>query len=408
MKSDSENSSMEPAKPNNSAPQRRIPSLDGIRTLAVALVCLCHAVNHPGISFGILSGTWIEPMSREGGRFGVLLFFVLSGYLITTLLIREQAKKGRIAIGEFWYRRAFRILPVFVVYLAVVGLLTLSGTLDITWKAFASAATYTWNYQFLYLDSSSIGSDWSVLGHIWSLSVEEQFYLFFPLLVAALMPRKAMVVCLFLIVLTPPLRVVQYFAFPAIRDYGPVMGHSLFGASIAIGCWLAFAEHLKAATTFRSLLATRSAFITALLYGLVVHPVMVNRFGGAWSLPVGETLASFSAASIIVYSIRHATTSWAGRLFNWAPVAWLGVISYSLYIWQQLFYHFDLPGYPGWLSRGAMTVCAILAATSSYYLLELPMLRLRDKWQSSVFGQPVLSAAQSEGSPLLIGEASDS
>jgi peptidoglycan/LPS O-acetylase OafA/YrhL len=356
-----------------------IKSLDGIRAVAVLLVLYSHAINHPHVVVPVIHGTVLDDMLRGVGRYGVLMFFVLSGYLITTLLLHERQQHGAIDLPRFWYRRAFRILPVAAVFLMVVGILTYLRVLDIHPGAFAAAATYSWNYQFLFLDWKAQGSDTDMLGHLWSLSVEEQFYLLFPIIMWLSTPKNALRICLVLIVLTPAIRLAQYELFPAVRNFGTIMGHTMFGVSIAIGCAWALSEHLHIADTFRCRLSTSIPFCVAMIYGFVINPFLEVKFHGVWALPIGETLAGFSAAIIMAYLVRYADSSRVARFLNLRWVAWFGTISYSVYIWQQLPYHFDIPNCPLLLSRFLMMIAAILIATTSYYVVESPLLRLRQR-----------------------------
>jgi peptidoglycan/LPS O-acetylase OafA/YrhL len=139
----------------------RDPELDGLRGIAVGLVLACHL----GIQLGF---PWAEPL----GALGVQLFFALSGFLITRLLVRELDASGTIELKRFYLRRAFRIFPAFYAFLAVVALLILRGLVtDTNWRSFAAAALYISNIR-----GSSV-----TLGHTWSLAVEEQFYALWPL-----------------------------------------------------------------------------------------------------------------------------------------------------------------------------------------------------------------------------------
>lgn len=141
------------------------PALDGIRGIAILLVVLGHA----------------SPLLRAAGAIGVTLFFALSGFLITTLLLEEHAGAGRVNLLRFYERRARRLLPAFAAYLAVVSLLSLAlGAALITPGAVVSAVTYTFNWWMIAKDSVPIATM-----HLWSLAVEEQFYLVWPLVLIA-------------------------------------------------------------------------------------------------------------------------------------------------------------------------------------------------------------------------------
>lgn len=152
----------------------RIPSLDGIRAISILMVC-----------YGHLSGTRNFPVSITAyGRWcgdvahlGVLVFFVISGFLITTLLMSERETTGAISLKRFYLRRIVRIFPAFYAFILVMAIATLSGAVHLTGRDFAYVLTYTVNVE----PNRALQ-----IGHLWSLSIEEQFYLLWPLTLLAL------------------------------------------------------------------------------------------------------------------------------------------------------------------------------------------------------------------------------
>ena len=159
----------------------RLPALDGVRALAVLLVMLSHSLwRFPE------TAPWLPWLAQ--GALGVQLFFVLSGYLITTLLLRERDRTGRISLSSFYMRRARRILPAFLAYVAVIALLQALGLLNIPLRYYAYVLSQTWNYQVLWNPSVDPTGHW-YFGHYWSLALEEQFYLLWPLLLIMVSTR---------------------------------------------------------------------------------------------------------------------------------------------------------------------------------------------------------------------------
>jgi peptidoglycan/LPS O-acetylase OafA/YrhL len=148
----------------------RIPSLDGIRGVAIVLVLFDHTL----VSFrGYSNGSFLSEFGSAVGSLGVNVFFVLSGFLITMLLLRERAVSGRIDLRRFYVRRTQRIFPAFYIYLAIVGALCTFGTL-------AQIRPFDLAFDFLYLHNFGLGvGNWYV-GQTWSLDIEEQFYLVWP------------------------------------------------------------------------------------------------------------------------------------------------------------------------------------------------------------------------------------
>jgi len=194
---------------------RRIPSLDGLR-VSLAWVLLAH-----------LSGTrhfvrW--EVLELYGNFGVRIFFVPSGYLITSLLLKEHEKSGNISLREFYTRRAYRILPATGAFM-VVAIATHWRALS--WSNIATAVTYTSDYYD--------GGNW-VLGHLWSLSVEEQFYLLWPLALTAFFQRRLWIVA-GLLLAGPPLRVLFWmlWGYRGLEHPFPVvMGVLAAGCALAM------------------------------------------------------------------------------------------------------------------------------------------------------------------------------
>lgn len=136
---------------------KRIPSLDGLRAIAIALVVVGH-----------WAGTHNFPVGLGSAFLGVRIFFVISGYLITTLLLREQSQTATISLSEFYVRRAYRILPAATVFLAIM---LITRRHELTWYHAAMAALYLADFD---------PTRPMFFGHLWSLSVEEQFYLLWP------------------------------------------------------------------------------------------------------------------------------------------------------------------------------------------------------------------------------------
>src|SRR5579872_915461 len=139
----------------------RIPSLDGLRAISIALVFLGHIVATRGAPQAL------NPFIHVG-NLGVKVFFVISGFLITTLLLKEYSRTGRVSLRGFYTRRTLRIFPAFYTYVGIIIILHLLGFVALRENDLIHAITYTMNYQ--------VTREWE-LNHLWSLAVEEQFYL---------------------------------------------------------------------------------------------------------------------------------------------------------------------------------------------------------------------------------------
>ncbi|HEX3822228.1 MAG TPA: acyltransferase [Candidatus Sulfotelmatobacter sp.] len=319
--------------------ERRIPSLDGLRAISITLVILSHLVKWKHISLDVL-GSY--------GTMGVFIFFVLSGYLITNLLLREYERTSTVSLRDFYLRRAFRIFPAAFVFFAVAIVIYWR---QMNWFHVAAAVFY-----FANMD---MARPW-IFGHLWSLSIEEQFYMLWPFALKKwYRHRTTIVLCAFCI--SPVFRTVLY-AFK-VRN-GWLGSLPIFSSQLAIGCLLA-------------ILAPRLPKIKAwvaplMLAALILAPWFPAITPGRtlFSLFVLSPLVHISAAGLVLHVIQVPY-----RFLNWQPVAWLGKISYSLYLWQEMFCS-NAALHGGYL----LLLPALACACFSYYLVEQPMLRLRDRW----------------------------
>lgn len=365
----------------------RIPSLDGFRAISILMVLYGHldgTRGYPGAQVGVL-GQWLGDL----GHLGVLVFFVISGFLITTLLMGERAKTGTISLKQFYLRRVLRIFPAFYVLILALWFATWLGWIELTGRDFAFAMTYTVNY---YPDHP-----WQI-GHLWSLSIEEQFYLLWPLTLLVLRKRRALVLAIAAIFAAPLLRA-------AIREYTfhvnpgtPLAGMSIFPAMfdyIATGCALAL---------LRPWLLTQTWYLrlTASRWLLLAVPLifLINRLDGyTLVMLLGSPILNVCVALLIESCTRHDRTI-AGRFLNWKPVAALGVLSYSLYLWQQPFLdrHSD-----AWVNAFPQNlVFAFAAALLSYFVVERAFLGLRNRSRRAA-ATPTLDAVRvisGGGAPL--------
>jgi peptidoglycan/LPS O-acetylase OafA/YrhL len=325
----------------------RIPSLDGLRAISICLVLLGHLV-----------GTRNFPQSLKFigsyANFGVRVFFIISGYLITSLLLKERRKTGSIDLLEFYRRRAYRILPPAYVYLLIICLLA--------WWQLPAINVFA---AFSYISNYFVGSNPWLLGHLWSLSIEEQFYLIWPFALVVAFGRGRQMA--FWVVLAAPfLRIVFYFSgFQYIEYYFPTVADA-----IATGCLLAISWPALKRFDFFFL----SRFI--LIVPVITLAIPLLRGSGLQNRiyqTIGVSVMHIGIAICIYNAIQK---SW--RWLNNAVIVWIGVISYSLYLWQQAF--INRSDQMHWWTAFPQNVgLAFALAACSYYLVERPFLRLRDR-----------------------------
>jgi peptidoglycan/LPS O-acetylase OafA/YrhL len=340
------------------ATSRSIPSLDGLRAVSVAMVIFAHTVAFRP------EGKMVFPFPQIGwlGQSGVDVFFVISGFLITYLLLKENQAKGAISLKNFYFRRFFRIFPPFYVYLAVVVILWITGRVAENSRDLISAATYTWDYR-------RNGQNW-LLGHTWSLSVEEQFYLLWPPCLLILRKKHCTYLALGVILLSPVSRVLTYLLMPSWRGAEGIMFHTRLD-TIMFGCALALFWKEERFNQWADKLLHPSVFVFSAIYIVILAPCLTARFEARYEWLIGYTLRGFLISIVLTYVVKNPT-SLPGRVLNLGFLRHLGIISYSLYLWQQMFterYSFLFP-----LNLVAIFACAEL----SYLLVERPALRLRN------------------------------
>jgi peptidoglycan/LPS O-acetylase OafA/YrhL len=346
-----------------------LPSLDGWRALSILLVLGSHAkyaANFPP-EWDTLFG-WLFD-----GNLGVRCFFIISGFLITTLMLRETASRGSLDLKGFYLRRAVRILPVYLAFLVAVALLEYFTAFDQSASQWAHLLTFTTNF--------SISGNF-LTGHTWSLACEEQFYLIWPVVFAAVglqFVRKSLWCLSVPLVLCPLWRVVSYLqAFP---DNGLFSKLSLFSYldTLALGCLLAYAHPWIGQRLNTGRTSIPLVIVLSLIFILGPYILQHALLLGIFTVPLAATFQALGLCLLISLSINQPSKG-ASRVLNLKPVIWLGQLSYSIYIWQQFFCTKpDMFGWqPMWFQSSPFWIFAALGTgIASYYLLERPLLKLR-------------------------------
>jgi peptidoglycan/LPS O-acetylase OafA/YrhL len=318
------------------------PALDGIRGVAVLLVIVGHALG---------------PTSSDPATAGVTIFFVLSGFLITQLLLEERQSTGRVRLGRFYVRRARRLLPALWLLLAPTVALAAAG--KVSWQPVVLAATYTTDL------APALGMHAGPLVHLWSLSLEEQFYGLWPLLLVPVI-RSRWRGCLAVagaIVASTVLRHVL------VHDQASAIAHGFRpdtrADAILLGCLLALTSRVWCRWAYLPLAAALST---------AVFVVAVTRHGWPGSADMIIVLA-LSSAVVVAWA---ATTSGgpAAKALAIRPLRFTGRISYAMYLWQTpvVVAMLDVPP----LKRLALVLVATYAiAATSWYLVERPFLHRR-------------------------------
>ena len=343
-----------------------VPSLGGLRAVAIASVLYAHL-----------------GLRNNLGHLGVTLFFVISGFLITLLMLRENERTQTLHLRDFYKRRTLRIVPALSFFLLVVFSLQCARLVYIAPKYWIAALTYTMCY--VTMDSLHPEASWDI-AHTWSLSVEEHFYLIWPLLFFACKPKSAYKILLVYLMMVPLLRFVvsQYFGqIIMVNDASLTeMG------SIAVGCaaaYLVFGEVAPpvnaALRRFPGRLWIAGGALVALEMVLGSDTIKQgnNHFVSDFETVWGDPLSAVGFALILLGAVYGKNA--ASRLLNCRPVVFIGTISYSLYLWQQLFTRFGIFAHrTGVGGHWSVTLCLIFACSLfSYYLIEVPFLRVKNR-----------------------------
>jgi peptidoglycan/LPS O-acetylase OafA/YrhL len=347
----------------------RLRGLDGLRAIAVTTVILFH----------------LTPGLLPGGYLGVDIFFVISGFLITTLLLRERAATGRIVLPSFWARRARRLLPA----LALVVLASCSVALVIggdvlvgIGRQVLGAATFSYNWLGITSDASYFDSTTPELfRNLWSLAVEEQFYLVWPLLIAALvlLKRRGWRLAIVTALALGSIAAMVSLALAGVDATRLYYGTDTHSFGLAIGAALAILAldwsprplewHRVPRQTLPVVGAVAIAALLALSWLLAEDSFWVFRGG----LVVVAVLTALAIAGSVVPG------SFLGRALDVLPLRVIGERSYGLYLWHWpafILVTAAAPALDPWLIGGIALAITVLAASLSYRFVEQPIRRL--------------------------------
>jgi peptidoglycan/LPS O-acetylase OafA/YrhL len=337
----------------------KIPALDGLRAIAVFLVIFYH--------FGFL---WVP------GGTGVTMFFVLSGFLITWLLLKENEKYGAISLKAFYRRRILRIFPAFYAYwVGLVFLLIIAGK-PVLWSQAIASFFYLTNYYDAVFGDPNTG-----FSHTWSLAIEEQFYLLWPFLFFRFR-QDLRRMTIFLICVIGGVWLHRFILY-SVFDVDQAYFYSAFDTrmdSLMVGCLLAVLLKRGMIMSFWKTLCS-SLFMPLLVLALLAvsiycGEVWFHRYRDVIGFAVEPPLIAVFLVQMISLSSFSAL-----KWIDWPVVRYLGGISYSLYLYQQITLDpvkkllASMPVLVQWIAAVAVTV---IIASISYHVIERPFLRLKD------------------------------
>lgn len=323
------------------------PALDGVRALAILAVVFFHC-----------QAPW-----HNGGFVGLDIFFVLSGYLITSLLKAEHVNGG-ISIGRFYARRALRLYPTLL--LLIASYLILAPVLwpaDRRWLASGLAGTYLMDYGLAFGNMSA------AIGHTWSLGVEEKFYLLWPLLLPPLLRTRRPI--LWLLAAFVAATAWRYFVMLSWNWPQAYFSFDTRMSGILLGAIAALAQ----LTVSRSTVAIACAALAIAIAAPFMPSVPVHLTTQALTLSM--TLAEICAFVIVLHASRHPT----GPILASKPLAYIGRLSYGIYLW-----HFplvlvlrDAQHQPWWITLSATLVFSFVMAAMCLHFVDEPIKRWREK-----------------------------
>ena len=349
----------------------RLPSLDGLRALSIGLVLFAHS--HPTEE--------LQKLAFYSGNLGVRVFFVISGFIITWLLLQEEKSSGGVSLKNFYIRRIARIFPAYYTYLAVVFLLDYAGLIN-------SGSTIQKLLNILFL--ANYGPCEGPTGVLWSLGVEEQFYLLWPgaFIIFRLFTNKGigLIILLGVILCSPTFRGIDILCWKNQETYFWLHRFSfLFQMDIvAWGCLGAIvAFHWAQAVQY---LTKYGVLVLLFALSIITLPYTAQKIDGYGIETVfGPTLEAIGTLLIIIVGVAKSNY-FVFRILNLRPVIWLGTISYSLYLWHSIFTGNLLPQCG--ISQNLWLPASFGAAMISYYFIELPFVRYRKshRWNNSKRG----------------------
>jgi len=365
----------------------KLPFLDGLRAYSILTVILGHAI--PGAIFlqtnsFLFRCRWFLLYCISNAELGVRIFFVLSGFLICALLLEEEDATGRISIRGFYERRIARIFPAFYLYVATVAVLVVIHVASVPLSTFAAASTFTYNLDWLWRHGGP--ADHSTLfSHFWTLSIEEQFYLLWPSILVFLGRRWALRLAVLCVTALPLIRAVAYQIF-LVHPMEPLRTGILMRTSQDMIMWGVLGAFAVRHGALDRLRAHRFRWLCpwASLSVFFVVTVLIETypyFGLDSSLlPTLQCLATL----LLLFWLLTGEGGFLRRLLASWPMVQLGLLSYSLYVWQQLFLK-----WPGMSWLPALWKILLLFAVSivSYRLVESPMRSRIRRW----FSQPELA-----------------
>ncbi|MBS1645889.1 MAG: acyltransferase [Bacteroidetes bacterium] len=342
-------------------------TLDGLRAFSIIIVVVAHINNH------LFKNRYLDIIFREG-LLGVTIFFVISGFLITSLLFKEQIETGTISLKKFYLRRLFRIFPLVLLYVLFLICLNSLFHLEIHFMTFIGCLFFLANFNLFNRSQFS--------GHFWSLAFEEQYYVIFPFLLKKMYSFFICVVLLFVIILPVLLFWAGYFHFyPSkiwihfahfIVQFIPL----LIGSLLAVFMFKNYSIPIIGAQKNINYLNT---LLIVLIIGLNID--RIENVFESYVLFIKNIIVVFLIACFIGINVNSHSRSLLFNILNSKIFIKIGILSYSIYIWQQAFTLFDNKLPVIFTAFPYNIIILLLVSFLSYNYYEKIFLRLKKRFK---------------------------
>ena len=345
---------------SHSITQKHLPSLNGLRGISIILVVVTH--------LGLAQNTFLPKIFYSS--LGVNTFFVLSGFLINTLCIREINLKGNLSLRSFYFRRILRIFPLSYLYIGVIFLINILCHLNIGSIQFVGTMFFITNIKYFRTHSLT----W-FFGHYWTLSIEEQFYIIFPFVLKNC--KRVFIIAIVIIPFVLPILCTIQEYILGIKSglfYGLTHYFVKF-QSISIGCLFSILSFQKA-FDYDFIRSTK-------IIGNIITFILLYYFGHdhyySGKLIYFSLLVSILTGYILISNITESKDI-IFKLLNSKLLSFIGVLSYSIYIWQQIFTSGDVGLSKLFVTYPTNLIFIIIVPIISYYCYERYFLRLKSRF----------------------------
>lgn len=346
--------------------ETRLPSFNGLRAISILLVLLSHLSLQNKLFSAVEKKQVLKPffMFLHDGQLGVNVFFVISGFLITSVLLKEETISKRISLNRFYLKRILRIFPAYYFLLGVYFLLQMFDFFQISNFSWLTSLTFTKNFYWFSDPYTS---------HLWSISVEEIFYLLWPLLfILGNKQRKTIALLIIFMVFATKIFFQSYYS-----NFIWASELTIFTRvdAIATGCLFALYKNelLQMFSKYWRTLFYSS--LTLLFLSRSFPEIIKNSEINTFWIEMNSSIVNLFIAILMMYSVFGPKKSWY-RVLNTKVFNYIGLLSYSLYLWQQFF----IQSTRHWFNSVPINlVLLFLVAIASYHLIEKPFLKWKEK-----------------------------